>query len=376
MSWQYLSLDALIRSGKVSLHRGNIISKRDIEANPGHYPIYSSATKNNGMFGKYGSYMFDEELITWSVDGGGHLFYRPKHKFSVTNVGGILRVLDDTYLNVKYLYLALDDLHSRVTFDWSRKAHPSVIRLVYDRIPIPPIDEQIRIVEALEQHLSRLDKALSEVAISMEREASFKRALLEKAFFGFTGAPPTTLGNHVQTRKTKGIPSTEPDAKYLGLEHVESHRGRILGFDSASKYRSASPIVEEGDVLYGRLRPYLNKVVIAPSRLYASGEFIVMLPKNTLDKNFLKFILMSPRFLAFTALLDTGDRPRVSWDKISNFQFPLPDLNVQKQIVKGVQSSFAVTDKMRSDLEGMKNQLDTLRRSLLHSAFSGKQGNG
>ena len=85
---------------------------------------------------------------------------------------------------------------------------------------------------------------------------------------------------------------------------------------------------------------------------------------------------MSPRFLAITALLDTGDRPRVSWDKISNFQFPLPDLNVQKQIVKGVQSSFAVTDKMRSDLEGMKNQLDTLRRSLLHSAFSGKQGNG
>ena len=73
-----LSLDELIKDKKITLGRGNIISKIDIRNNPGKYPIYSSSSQNNGEMGKYGKYMFDEEMITWSVDGGGNFFYRPK----------------------------------------------------------------------------------------------------------------------------------------------------------------------------------------------------------------------------------------------------------------------------------------------------------
>jgi type I restriction enzyme S subunit len=196
--------------------------------------------------------------------------------------------------------------------------------------------------------------------------------LLEEALFGDSALALTTLGDHIQTRKNKGIPSLEPGAKYLGLEHVEAHGGRALGFDSAGKYRSSSPIVEKGDLLYGRLRPYLNKVVISPERLYVSGEFIVMEPSKTLETSFLKYLLMSPRFLAFTALLDTGDRPRVSWDKIANFQFQLPDLDGQKRIVDQIESALAVTASMQEDFENLKKLSHNLRRSLLNTAFSGK----
>ena len=69
------TLDELILANKVKLGRGNIISKKDIANFPGEYPIYSSAREKNGTFGYYGKYMFDEELITWSIDGGGRLFY-------------------------------------------------------------------------------------------------------------------------------------------------------------------------------------------------------------------------------------------------------------------------------------------------------------
>ena len=90
MSWPLIDMEEMIEHGLVKLGRGNVISKLDIAAHPGPYPIYSSAQMNNGKFGEYGKYMFDKELITWSVDGGGQLFYRPKHKFSVTNVAGSL----------------------------------------------------------------------------------------------------------------------------------------------------------------------------------------------------------------------------------------------------------------------------------------------
>ena len=56
------------------------ISKKDLNANPGNYPVYSSAKTGGGVFGTWGNYDFNEEMITWSVDGGGDLFHRNKHK--------------------------------------------------------------------------------------------------------------------------------------------------------------------------------------------------------------------------------------------------------------------------------------------------------
>lgn len=285
-----------------------------------------------------------------------------------------------TGIDPKYLAHYLQDPTLRQK--WSDLASGSNINnlksthIASTPIPVPPLDEQRRIVETLDDHLSRLDKALAEVKSASLQTSTLRRSVLEEALFGESSLPWTTLGEHVQTRKNKGIPSQEPHAKYLGLENVESHGGRILGFDSASKYRSASPIVEQGDLLYGRLRPYLNKVVLAPERLYVSGEFIVMMPTATLDTKFLKHLLMSPRFLAFTALLDTGDRPRVSWDKIANFEFQIPDLAFQKRIVEQIESSLDVAVSINADIEQLDSQIATLRRALLHSAFAGKMTNG
>ena len=59
-------LDELVQLGDIELGRGNVISKIDIRANEGLYPIYSSSSKNNGMMGRYSKFMFDEELVTWS----------------------------------------------------------------------------------------------------------------------------------------------------------------------------------------------------------------------------------------------------------------------------------------------------------------------
>ena len=86
-------LENLVKDGLIKLDRGRVISSIDLMNNPGDYPVYSSSAQKNGYFGSFDLYDFDEELITWSVDGGGYFFYRPKHKFSVSNVSGIMRVM-------------------------------------------------------------------------------------------------------------------------------------------------------------------------------------------------------------------------------------------------------------------------------------------
>ena len=179
-----LTLDQLCDEGIVKLGRGNVISKKDIAEKQGSFPIYSSARDNEGKFGEYGDYMFDEEMITWSIDGGGRLFYRPKHKFSVTNVGGTLRVLDPQLLDIQYLHRVLQNLHSQRVFDWVFKAHPSVIRKVYDAIPMPSLAEQKKIVARLDSMRAKTSEMITAYDAKLSAAKNLRQSILEAAFAG------------------------------------------------------------------------------------------------------------------------------------------------------------------------------------------------
>ena len=69
-----VSLEKLINDKILIIGRGEVISKEAIRKNPGNYPIYSSSIENNGKMGEYSKYMFSENMITWSIDGGGNFF--------------------------------------------------------------------------------------------------------------------------------------------------------------------------------------------------------------------------------------------------------------------------------------------------------------
>jgi len=178
--WAETSLDELVLSGVVTLGRGNVISKKDMEADPGPYPVYSSAQNNDGRIGSYNKFMFDEELITWSVDGGGHVFYRPHHKFSVTNIGGYLRILDGTKFLYPFLAVVLQELHGQHVFDWQNKAHPSVIRKLYNNIPLASINEQKRIVGIV----SSLDEVIQSTEQNVAKAKSLRSGLLSDLLAG------------------------------------------------------------------------------------------------------------------------------------------------------------------------------------------------
>ena len=164
--------------GQITLGRGQVISKKDIKNTPGPYPIYSSSVKGGGLFGTFGNFMFDEELITWSVDGGGNFFFRPKHKFNVTNVCGWLRINTE---NLSYFFMAqqLQRLHSQLSFDYQTKAHPSVIRELYS-VEVPPIDEQ----KAIGHFLGNADKGIKHLEEYKKQLVSEKAALMQQLLTG------------------------------------------------------------------------------------------------------------------------------------------------------------------------------------------------
>ena len=187
--WGSLLIKELENRNWIELSRGNVISKKDMEGYPGNYPVYSSSVKNKGLMGCYGKYMFDEELISWSVDGGGNFFHRPKHKFSVTNVSGYMR-LNIEFLNYSYIAYQLQYLHGFHLFDYQSKAHPSVIRDLYT-LYTPSIEEQKKIatvltnadreIELLEKQLANFQqekKALMQVLLTGKKRVRVDREVM------------------------------------------------------------------------------------------------------------------------------------------------------------------------------------------------------
>jgi len=152
-------------SGEVELGRGNVISTGDLAAYPGNYPVYSSSAVGLGEFGRYGKYMFDEPLITWSVDGGGRPFLRKQHRFSVTNVCGYLRIRDPRKWDYGYLHAAILKAHEKIQFDYQAKAHPSVIRELYHLRWVPIKEQRLiaRILDTLETQIQKTEALIAKL---------------------------------------------------------------------------------------------------------------------------------------------------------------------------------------------------------------------
>ncbi|WP_434063078.1 restriction endonuclease subunit S [Helicobacter pylori] len=154
------------------IKRGRVIEKKILQEN-GKYPVYSSQTLNNGILGFIDTYDFDGEFLTWTTDGAyaGSVFYR-NGRFSITNVCGLLQVIQDNIIH-KYLYYILQitaPLHVNPGM-----GNPKLMSAAMQQIEIllPPLNEQIAIANIL----SALDNEIISLKNKKRQFENIKKAL-------------------------------------------------------------------------------------------------------------------------------------------------------------------------------------------------------
>ena len=180
------------------------------------------------------------------------------------------------------------------------------------------------------------------------------------------------LSDFIRPNGQKVSPTDFPDFPFVGMNHVEAHTTRITGSVPAGSMKSNAARFARNDVLYGRLRPYLNKVAQPRFDGLASAEFIVFRGNDVIDAAFLRRRLNARDFVSFASHLNEGDRPRVSFDQIGNFIVAVPPPDEQRRIVEKIESMFDEIDKGVESLHDAKRSIELYRQSLLKSAFEGR----
>jgi type I restriction enzyme, S subunit len=182
----------------------------------------------------------------------------------------------------------------------------------------------------------------------------------------------TTLGQIAEPSRVRAMPSEDPEIPYVGLEHVESQTMRLIGHGHAYDVRSSSVRFAGGDVLYARMRPYLNKVWIAEFDGLCSGEFLVFAKNQFVNAEFLANMLNSEEFVSFANGQVSGERPRVDFEKLARFPILLPPLAEQGRIVAKFKAALAGVEGAATATRRAKGRLKQYRAAVLRAAITGE----
>jgi type I restriction enzyme S subunit len=129
--------------------------------------------------------------------------------------------------------------------------------------------------------------------------------------------------------------NADADDVYVGMEHLDPGKRRITRFGDPTDFKSQKARFQEGDVLYGKLRPYLRKVALAGQRGVCTTEILVFRPVDGIVTSaFLYYVLASPEVFDFSVARQTGTKmPRIAPKLLVDLELPVPPLAAQERIV-------------------------------------------
>ena len=394
--WEWVRLGNIIK-----ISSGNFLPAEKMNQS-GNIPVYGG----NGINGYHNEYIVDKPtLIIGRVGFYCGCVHLSKGKAWVTDNAFITR-FSEKNLNIRFLQLLL--ISSDLGKNDNATAQPVVSgKKIYPLVvPIPPLAEQKRIVEKLEEILplveeyGRNEEILSEINQKLPKQ--IRQSILQYAVQGKlvdqdpNDEPASELPKRIKAEKERLIkdgkikkekplqPITQTEIPYelpqgwvwarlgdvvnygstgtvdnnnkldentwiLDLEDIEKESSRLLVKNTIKhkSFNSSKKIFKKGDVLYGKLRPYLDKVIVAEEDGICTTEILPLRIYYGIDSYYLKWFLKSPMFIQYVNQLTYGIKmPRLGTEDGKNALLALPPLAEQKRIVAKVEELMKIVDKL------------------------------
>ncbi len=375
---------------------------KESERRPGPFPYYGAS----GVVDHVDGYLFDGDYLLVGEDGENlrtrqtPIAFMARGKFWVNNHAHI--VTGNAKASTRYLEYALlaTDIGAYLTGAVMPKLTQGNLNRIEVRCPPRPVqDEIVGVLGLLDDRIALLRE--TNATLEAIAQALFKSWFVDfdpvrakqqglapagmddatAALFpdGFEesalGLVPKgwrvgALGDVAQTVKAQLQPSELHSAiNYVGLEHIPRKSLSLISWDTADGLESAKAEFSEGDILFGKLRPYFHKVVVAPFDGVCSTDILVCQSQR---RDYYGFTVMQ---LSSTALIDYADRlsngakmPRIGWRDIAAYPSAIPPAPVAAEYTRVIEP---MLKRMKANVFQAQT-LATLRDTLLPRLISGQ----
>jgi type I restriction enzyme S subunit len=247
-------------------------------------------------------------------------------------------------------------------------------------IALPPKDEQRRIAARLREQMAAVERARAAVQGQLDAAQSLPAALLRAIFTSHAAQrwPRRCLGDMLETRNDIIHPRNRPTgtATFVGLEHIEPNTGRQIGSIEIDKAEMTERKAQffKGDIVYGYLRPYLNKVWIAEfDGLCSVDQYVYQVNSELAVTSFVAWFMRSSTYLERAPIGGSpGQLPRIRMEEVAATEINLPPRAEQQKIAARLDAELTAARALVETLATRLAEIELLPAALLRSAFAGQ----
>lgn len=350
------------------------------------YPVFGAG----GIVGYKKEYACEQEYLGIIKDGAG-VGRVGKYRGHSSLLGTMAYIVPNKATNIDWLKYVL------IQLDLGKSASLTTIPHIYFKdygnrlVANVDIKEQQRIAEYLDRKCAEIDAVIADTQKTIDEYKALKQSIITEAVTkGIRPNRPMKdsgvewigmMPNEWDSQRLKYVAhciqvkydSSCGDMSYIGLENIVSWNGKYIETDS--KYdQSQSFICEEGDILFGKLRPYLAKVYISPKRQCCSSEFVVFRVKNKYHNRFYWYQLISHGFVFMVDRSTYGTKmPRANAEYIKNIEVSIPPTLEQIEIAYYLDNRCLEMDKVIDAKQQVIANLEFYKRSLIYEYVTGKK---
>ncbi len=323
------------------------------------------ANRYNGNYEKKYEIQKGDVLISWSASLGVYVW---QGETAVLNQHIFKVVFDKVEIDKNFFVHQVECILKNASSEAHGATMKHLTKPVFDALPfyLPSLEEQKAIAERLDKVSGLIEK----------RKTQLKKLdlLIKSRFIEMFGNPVSNDKDWQHQAMDKVAPSSaglgdnSETVWLLNLDMVEAQTGRILDYLYVEKAQvgASTCAFDEGNVLYSKLRPYLNKVVVPTKKGYCTTELVPLRPNEKLNRQFFAYLLQSEAFVSFINEKVAGAKmPRVSMSVFRDFECILPPIVLQNEFATFVEQ----VEKSKFRIQKSLEKLEILKKSLMQKYF-------